>query len=126
MLLGNVPLQPAQPEPQPEAATGKLTHIDFNVDDDEEGEEEIRKQFYDKFNQQNGIKQGAGGEYDEEYEYEEEQQQQEEEIQKDEDGGYMVSNKKSKSDKKEEGEEQVNQEVVVPVEQEFLDIIQNA
>jgi hypothetical protein len=43
------------------------------VDDDEEGEEEIRKQFYDKFNQQNGIKQGAGGEYDEEYEYEEEQ-----------------------------------------------------
>ena len=72
MLLGNVPLE-LQPEqvPQPEAvATGKLTHIDFNVDEDEEGEEEIRKQFYDKFNQQNGIKQG---EYeDEEYEYEEE------------------------------------------------------
>ena len=35
----------------------------------------------------------------------------------------MVSNKKSKSDKKEEGEELIKQEVVVPVEQEFLDII---
>ena len=57
-------------------ASGKHTHIDFNVDEDEEGDEEIRKQFYDKFNQQNGLLKQADSQqqhYDEEeYEYEEE------------------------------------------------------
>jgi hypothetical protein len=67
------------------------------VDDDEEGEEEIRKQFYNKFNQQNGIKKG---EYDEEEEYEyEEETQNDGGNQEGEEEGYIVTNKKSKSDK---------------------------
>ena len=68
------------------------------MDEDEEGEEEIRKQFYNKFNQQNGIK--KGGEYDEEEEYEYEEETQNDGNQEgEEEVGYMVTNKKSKSDK---------------------------
>jgi hypothetical protein len=67
------------------------------VDEDEEGEEEIRKQFYNKFNQQNGIK--KGGEYDEEEEYEYEEETQNDGNQEGEEVGYVVTNKKSKSDK---------------------------
>jgi hypothetical protein len=70
------------------------------VDEDEEGEEEIRKQFYNKFNQQNGIK--KGGEYDEEEEYEYEEETQNDGVGNQEEGeevGYVVTNKKSKSDK---------------------------
>ena len=50
---------------------GKHSHIDFDVEDDEQDEEELRRQFYDKFQQQNGIEATNNG-MEEEYEYEEE------------------------------------------------------
>ena len=50
-MLGSDIVQPAK-QPLPSAAHengGKHSNIDFDVDENEEDEEEIRKQFYDKF-----------------------------------------------------------------------------
>ena len=69
MLLGTVSQDKVAVDQPLVVEVAKNTHIDFNVEEDEEDQEEIRKQFLAKFNQQNGL----SNTYNEEYEYEEEQ-----------------------------------------------------